>query len=228
MPANPDDVALGVRFYHDAVENPAKSREAGRAIFDEVEMIEIAFPGDKNRKLITKADTTTTIRLNGRIEHITYAERFPEAYDQWQKGGEGRFITGTPLSEVGFLTTAQKAELGALNIYTVETLAALDGQPLKSLKMSGTEWKTKAQEFLDNADARVKLADMQRQMEAMKAELEASKNKRPVEEKGAEAFAHMDRAAMREYIKDHTGEAPKGNPSDDTLRAMCSDVKAAA
>ncbi len=227
MPVNQEDVALGVRFYNDAIQNEAKSQEQGRAIFDEVEMIEIAFPGDKNRKLITRADTTTTIRLDGRIQHITYRERFPEAYDHWKTTGEGRFVSGTPLSEVGFLSAAQKAELGAMNIYTVETLAALDGSQLKSLKMNGSEWKQKAQDFLDSADARVQLASKEAEIQALKAQL-AQQNKPPVQEKGSENFAHMDRAAMREYIKEHSGEAPKGNPSDETLRAMCADIKTAA
>ena len=43
-----------------------------------------------------------------------------------------------------FLTEASRAELRALNIYTVEALAAIDGQELKNLGHGGRDMKNKA------------------------------------------------------------------------------------
>ena len=57
---------------------------------------------------------------------VTYAERFARQYQQF-KAQAAQTKSGTPLEYAPFLTEARRAELRALNIYTVEALAAIDG-----------------------------------------------------------------------------------------------------
>ena len=44
-----------LRFFHDAIENKAKSAEAGRPIYDQVEMVSLINPGSRD-ELIKKVD----------------------------------------------------------------------------------------------------------------------------------------------------------------------------
>ncbi|MCU0905633.1 MAG: hypothetical protein MUE83_17460, partial [Tabrizicola sp.] len=55
MNPNDPDLTLGVEFFMKPVENKAKSKEAGRPIFEDREMVRIAFPGDSKREHVAPA-----------------------------------------------------------------------------------------------------------------------------------------------------------------------------
>ena len=92
---------LHVEFYIEAVENPAKSREAGRPIFEEKEFVKVMIAGDPKNTLIAPANE----RGSG---GVTYAERFPEHYKLFKADRDQMAASGTPLSEVPWLTAAKR------------------------------------------------------------------------------------------------------------------------
>ena len=240
------DAQLGVRFFNDAVHNPAKSRAAGRAVFDDVEMIEIGIPGDKQRKPVHRAHQRHTVRPDtgedrGKLIEVTYAERFPRAYEAFKQ--EREYIgEGTPINELAILTEANRKELRSQNVFTVETLAALDGAQLKSLGMGARDWKIAAEAFLDQAAGGAKFTAMKDELSSQKEEIERLKamlssagdeektepvQAKEVEEINLDKYADMTAQDLKDMIFDRTGDMPVGNLSKAKLKSMLSELEAA-
>lgn len=141
-------------FSNRPVFNDAKSTAARRAIYDDMETIELRFAGDPLKVLVFPAherdpNATREALDNGEIgpgEEVTYAQAYGKQYMAW-KLGEGQEASGTKLQAMG-LSAAKVSELKALNVHTVEALEAIDGQPLKALGMEGRRLKTAAAEWL--------------------------------------------------------------------------------
>lgn len=131
------DARLYVKFYVKAVQNKAKSDEAGRPIFEDKEYIRIYIPGDKN--------TVIDEPLND-----VYKRRFKDRYERWQRETETGIVEGTPLEAVTWLTVSQVAEFKALNIMTVEQLAEVSDS-LTHQFMGAQEIKRRAKAFIEAA-----------------------------------------------------------------------------
>ncbi|TGR84572.1 hypothetical protein EN866_33010 [Mesorhizobium sp. M2D.F.Ca.ET.223.01.1.1] len=161
---------ISPRFYTAAVENPAESKKQGRPIFEDKEFVEVKFAGDKLRVHVAPAHEYYKRRNlpNGDSEWITYAQEFQPIYERFKQGliEQG---TGTPLSELPFLTESKRAELKALNIKSAEALAQLDGGPLKMLGMGGRELKNQAQAYLDKANGSADVTRLAAENDAMRA-----------------------------------------------------------
>lgn len=185
-----NDALINPRFYIEAVQNIAKSKLEGRPIFDDVEMCEISFAGNKLHVHTAPAHELFNPPPKNQPElgWQSYAQVYAPIYQRF-KAGIAEQGTGTPLSEAPFLTAAKRSELMALNIKTIEALAALDGAALRTLGMGGSELKTQAQAYIDNAkdsavsvrfaaendELRKTLAEMQQQI----AELTAARGTAP-------------------------------------------------
>lgn len=133
--------------------NEPASRKQGRPIYDDQEVVEIRFSGNKQTVGVFPAHEMCEWGddpVTGDRARITYAQKYNEQYKKF-KAGEAQAAHGTPLEELTFLTQGKRLELKALNIYTVESLAALDGNNLRMLGMGGRELKTQAQFYLDSA-----------------------------------------------------------------------------
>ena len=104
------DKRLMVTFHRGIEQNEAKSTEAGRPIHDDVDLITIRFPGQRD-SVVAKAD-------------YGYQQRFPVQWAQFKANAE-QLGSGTQLSEVPWLTPAQIADMKAANIRTVEQLATM-------------------------------------------------------------------------------------------------------
>ncbi len=136
-----------------SVMNDAKSKKDGRPVYDDHEVCEIRFSANKQTVGVFPAheqcewgeDPVTSERVR-----ITYAQKFNEQYKKF-KAGAVQSASGTPVEELPFLTQGKRLELKALNIYTAEALAALDGNNLKMLGMGGRDLKNQAQLYLDSA-----------------------------------------------------------------------------
>lgn len=226
------DDKLVVRFYHGQKHNRGKSDKAGRPIYDDLEMCEISAPADKQRKFVTPAHATwKMVPGEWGPQKLTYAMRFADQYKRF-KADAAQIQSGTPLSELPFLTEAKRSELRALKIYTAEQLASLDGEPLKMLGMGGRELKNQAHAYIEAASGSADVAAMAaenamlreqvRQMAGQSAQVAPAPEPEPEDEgeglsSGLEA---MDAAALKAFIKDKTGATPRGNPSHATLVAM--------
>lgn len=214
-------------FKSHTIPNRAKSKEAGRPIFDDMEVCEITHPGDRQLKKVFPAHEVWKYQTDdeGHREPVTYAMRFPDQYRAF-KNGVVQSAAGTPLEALPFLTPAKRLELKALNIYTAEALAALDGNPLKQLGMGGRELKDQAQAFITTAEKTVDTVKMQSEIDALKAQIAALSSKPEEEAPKGSPFADMDAESIKEWIKDATGARPQGNPSLATLIRHADEINA--
>lgn len=236
---------LHVEFFTEATENPRKSREAGRPIFEDAEFVRIKIAGDPKNTLIAPAN-----QVSG-PERLSYAERFPEHY-RYFKDHLGTHVEGLPLTEMPWLTASKRAELKALNILTVEALAGLDGTMLQRIGIGARELKNQATAWLEKLDgsadagklaaelaARDELiAQLQRdiaQLQAGGAVPQAAAPEVPNDPPPPEddellgensPFWAWDDEDIKNWIKDNSGARPAGNPGHKTLVAKADALNA--
>ena len=231
---DPDDVAV-VLFKYQSFKNEEKSRAEGREIHDDIEMCEIRFPGAKDWKAFPATELSTQKIIDpysGAEKRITYAERFQHQYRQF-KAQAAQTKSGTPLDLAPFLTAARRAELRAQNVYTVEQLAAIDGQELKNLGPGGREYKNDAEEYLAQAKAGAPNLQMAAELEALRArnavleeDAKIRAERATVEGRPpAEAdYDDMTIEQLREYITAHTGIPPTGSLSHKSLKHLAQGI----
>lgn len=224
---NKDDRSI-VEFYTDAKEDKAASAKEGRPIYRDVEMVRIRFPADRQRTLVRPA-LAEWRKVNGQI--VTYAQRFPEEYRRF-KAGQAPVVHGMPLKEAPFLTEAQRRMLAALDVYTVEQLAGLEGQPVRNLGPNGREMVEKAKAFLETARGSADMTRLASENETLRRQLEAlqqtvaglaASQPAPAAKPGT-PFEAMSIDELKAAIKAATGETPRGNPSRETLIRMATEV----
>jgi hypothetical protein len=221
--ANPAaDKLLVVKFYPDAKENKHASLKAGRPVFDDIEMCEIIIPGDRSRTLLVPA--LAEWKRFG-TTRVTYAERFKDHYARY-KANEGPVVEGTPLSEAPFLTMGQRASYKALDIYTVEQLAALSGQGIKNLGVGGLAVVQQAKAYLSAASSTADTAAMLIRIEELEAQLRESLKPKPLEDDAVTGanYELLSVDDLKAHIEARTGSRPRGNPSQQTLVAMAYDL----
>jgi NACalpha-BTF3-like transcription factor len=223
---------LVVKFRADKVKNEAKTKLAGRPIFDDIELVEVRTAADRNTIKVFPAHAQHRWTTNEEGEQVieTYAMRWSEQYRRFREG-RMQIQDGTPLSELPFLTEAKRAELKALNIHTAETLAALDGLALKTLGMGGRELKNQAEAYIENAsgsakvtEMATKIAELQAQIDAFRVEqptAQAEQADEPVDGEAADDdFDASSDEELKVYIASQTGQRPRGTPSHETLVRM--------
>jgi hypothetical protein len=146
------------RFYVGTKKNQAKSLEAGRPVFDDIEYVEIHTPGDKS---------------NIPVKPVTdeHRRRWPRHYEQFKAGRE-QMGSGQPLREWAAITPSMVAELAHFKVHTVEDLAAISDGALKNIGPL-LSLRTKAQDFIAQGK---RGAPSQK----LRAELDAANNEREV------------------------------------------------
>lgn len=235
-----EDSRLVVTFESHAVHNETLSREKGRPVFDDMEICRIRMAGDRQNAPAFPAWAEAPGGVedeDGFVRPGTYAEKYADQYARFKKG-QAQTQDGTPVDQLPFLTKAKREELKRLNIYTAESLAALDGQNLKTLGQDGRDWKNQAQAYIDNASGSAAATRQSLEIEALRKELAELKKDRaqfiaepapvapvPEAEKDTpsdyEDFTDED---LKTYIKEATGVAPKGNPNHATLVRMAQEL----
>ena len=224
-----DDKGLVAVFRNDIMRNVGKSIEAGRPIYDDVEVVEIRAAGSKNISVFPAMEFShwDEDEVSGGQRAYTYAERFSRQYQQF-KAHQQQTKAGTPLDYLPFLTEAKRAELRALNIYTAEALTVVDGAELKNLGPGGRELKNQAAAFLENSTDMARVTKLEAELEAMRArnqvledDLKATGAKPPA----VSEFDSMSDEQLRAHIKSLTGVEPKGNLPRKTLVRMAQEQK---
>lgn len=236
--ANPnEDTRLIVTFENFPVLNEAKSKEANRPIYEDMEVCRIRMGGDRLQAPVFPAWAEAPGGVeneDGYIVQMTYKEKYAEQYRKF-KAGEVQTKDGTPIEALTFLTPARIKEFKALNIYTAESLASLEGASLKSLGQGGLEWKTKAKAYLDNAAGSATVTKQASEIEFLKQQLEELRKERaqwPATERVTENLGYGDPdqeesktdAELKDLIEEKTGSRPRGNPSRETLIKMVKDL----
>lgn len=236
----PEDSRLAVTFENFPQVNVAKSKAAGRPIYDDMEVCRIRMSGDRLNSPVFPAHAEAPgfiEREDGTTEKVTYAQKFNRQYLDF-KAGKAQTQAGTPLAELPFLTQAKRMELKALHIYTAEALAALDGQPLKSLGQGGREWKNQAQAYLDNAAGSANITKLASDNEFYKAEIDRLRaelaqprppaptggDDQPEETPIISEYEDWEDDLLKEFIAEKTGSKPRGNPAHATLVKMAEEL----
>lgn len=240
----PEDSRLAVTFENFPVINNAQSKLQGRPIYDDMEVCRIRMSGDRLQSPVFPAHAEApgqVERPDGTAETVTYAQKYNRQYLDF-KAGKAQTQAGTPIDELPFLTRAKRMELKALHIYTAEALAALDGQPLKSLGQGGREWKNQAQAYLDNASGSANVTKLASDAEFYKSEVErltAELAQRPMPDDNrvttdlgytdqpvvvVSEFEDWEDGLLKEYIAEKSGNKPRGNPSHETLVKMADEL----
>lgn len=144
MASHGDDAGLFAEFRMEAVQNHAKSRAEARAVFEEVPFITILFPGDKTKKV------DRPVKLEDDVDGPSDLTRFPRQWARFQ-AQEKQAADGLPVEQWSPLSKSQALELKAMNVHTVEQLAALPDTALTWL--GARDLKAQAQTWLDKAEA---------------------------------------------------------------------------
>jgi hypothetical protein len=151
------DNKLYVEFSREPVMHPGKSREAGRAVYEERDFIRIHVPGDKTsviHRQVTEQD----------------AQRFADRYAKW-KAGQAEAVTGTPLSSLPTMTPSKVEEYKFFKITTVEQLAdANDNLGQKFMGFHSDKQRAKA--FLEVAANNAPIERMNSELQKRDAEIE--------------------------------------------------------
>jgi hypothetical protein len=151
------DARLYVEFYRKPVQHEAQSREAGRAIYVEVDYIRIHTPGDKSSVIERPVDALDS-------------QRFADRYAKW-KAGQEEAVSGTPLTALPGMTPAKAEEYKFFKIVTVEQLAdAADNLGQKFLGFQ--QDKARAKAFIQVAANNAPIEKMNEELQKRDAEIE--------------------------------------------------------
>lgn len=142
------DKKLLVIFYKDVVKNESKSTEAGRPIFDEIDLIKIITPGSRD-SFVGDAN-----------EH--YQQRFPVQWARY-KAGRSQEMSGTPLNQLPWLGVGQIAEFNAVGCHTVEQLVGMS-DAISQKFMGHHAIKQRAAAYLEASKAEAPLLKVQEEL----------------------------------------------------------------
>lgn len=208
------DLALGVEFFIHPVEQPAKSREAGRPIYEDREYIRITLPGDRLREHVAPADEMHYVSHMKR--QMTYADRFARVYQAWKDTG-AEIGSGTPLSAAPFMTPARIEELKHRKIRTVEQLAGLPDSVARTLGMGTRDLIAQANAYLKAAGDTSEITRMQAEIDALKRMIGQPALTAP------DPFEGMERDDLHNMAVD-AGLEPRANASREALVKMLTDA----
>lgn len=231
MQVTDNDSLKTVTFKNHPIIDDNASKKAGRAIYNDMEVVEIRLAANKQTIGVFPAHETaewSVDAITGERTEQTYAMKYNAQYLAF-KNGDAQAQSGTPLEALPFLTTGKRLELKALNIHTAEALAALDGNNLKMLGMNGRAFKDQAQDFIDNAAAHAGefqmaeiVADQDAKIAALQAQIAALTGEHiPDEDAGDEAeekddddaekaspFADFEDDDIKNWLADATKDMP--------------------
>ena len=151
------DNKLYVEFFRKPVLQPGKSREAGRAVYEEVDYVRIHVPGDKSSVIERPVSQQDQFR-------------FADRYAKW-KAGQEEAVTGTPLSALPGMSPSKVEEYKFFKLVTVEQLAEANDN-LGAKFMSFQQDKQRAKAFLEVAKNNAPIERMNEELAKRDAELE--------------------------------------------------------
>lgn len=146
-----------VEFHIHPKQNAAKTLDAGRPIYDDVEYIRKQTPGDKDNIVDRPA------RPADKME-------FPIQYAAFKNGQTDPVTSGTPLKIWPIVTRSLCEELAYFKIYTVEQLAEVSDSNLSKF-MGGTALRQRARDFLEAAKSDAPLSQLRAEVEKKDLEI---------------------------------------------------------
>lgn len=161
-----NDTGLYAEFRMENVHMEFLSEQEGRPIYEQRPFIRLYVPGDKTKVV----DRPVVEKQVGDMP--SDPQRFPA---QWAafKAGQQAVANGTPLAEWPQMTTSQVRELGTVNIFTVEQLAAVHDGALDGLGHGGRAIRDSAIRYLAAAKDNSFHTQQAAEIEALKAQVAA-------------------------------------------------------
>lgn len=149
--------SVGAVFYLDAKHNPAKSKEKGSEIYDNVAYVRIGEPGD---------------RLNIIIRPATEADkrRWPIQWNQFLDHTKQR-PSGTPIALLYPDQPAVGKMLEAYDVFTVEQCATLSAHSISNIGMGCQTYVNAAQRYLEVAKKGVSGSQLRQELDERDAKL---------------------------------------------------------
>jgi hypothetical protein len=157
-----DDSRLVVRFFRGQEIHGLQSAEAGRPIYQGIDMCEIRQPGERD--------------VWHGIATPLHQMRFPKQWEAYQNNRE-HIPDGTPLDVIFAAEPETVTNLRQLKIYTVEQLAGLQESAVSRIGMGGRNLVVKAQKFMEAATGYQAASKMNRELEDMKSENDTLKER---------------------------------------------------
>lgn len=151
-----NDSQLLVKFSIHSELSQAKSKLAGAPVYDDVEIVTILNPGEKE-PVIVAADEF-------------HKRRFPKQYEAFKKGIEDQ-QGGTPLDLLFPASPSTVKQLKAFHIFTIQQLAAISDSAMSQIPM-GRSLCDRAKQYLAQAGQGQNFHEL----EAMKAQIEQLKS----------------------------------------------------
>lgn len=189
------DKDLSVVFYSEAIEDPEKSRDAGRPIFRDVPFVRIFVPGDATNIFTTEAWVDER-------DPNSHSRRFPEQWAAYQRGQASEAVEGTPLEKLPGIVKSQVMELRHFHVHTVEQLARLaDGHVQKM--MGAMELRQRARDWLAAAEGAEPLAAARAEIAKRDAEAAA------LREQMADMQAQVSQLVAAQAEAPRRGRPPK-------------------
>jgi hypothetical protein len=155
------DNKLYVEFFRKPILQPGKSREAGRAVYEEIDYVRIHVPGDKSSVIERPLSEQDQFR-------------FADRYAKW-KAGQEEAVSGTPLSALPGMSPSKVEEYKFFKLVTVEQLAEANDN-LGAKFMSFQQDKQRAKAFLEVAKNNAPIEKMNEELAKRDAELEELRN----------------------------------------------------
>lgn len=238
---------IHIEFVNMPIKLEAESEKQKRPVFKDVPHARVRWVGDNKRELFVPAHEKTEYSRDME-RYITWAEKFPDQWEAFQRGQDQSAAYGTPLSEAPFLTEARRAELRALNVLTIEDLAGLEGARLQRAGPytrkdvdQAKAYLEAASKFAEQSELREANAAMRAENDALKARMErlesmlerndvigsdirAAKAAAP---SATSPFDDMDDDTIRLWIEEQGGEKPHHKCSRETLIRKADELNAA-
>lgn len=161
-----DDRGLFVTFEQKPILDDEKSLIEGRPIYKDVDFVTIRVVGDNTRVV------ERPVRFEPTGRDPSDLDRFPRQWAAY-KNKQANPIVGTPITEWPPISKSMAMELKALNIHTIEALAELSDQ---NLRTGFRDLRTKAQAWLKNAKDNSSYLALQEENEKLRRDMEALKN----------------------------------------------------
>lgn len=141
-----------VRFQRRPMKDAAASVREGRHVNKDVDFALVTPP--YSRDVFEQVATEWLAQMkkeagNGRLP-VEWYERYEQQYERWKKGEEMP-LHGTPIKGWAVISPAQMTNLIAINILTVEDLAAANEEGRRRIGMGAQELCDKAKAWLSQA-----------------------------------------------------------------------------
>lgn len=140
-----------VKFFKHPTISKAKSDEAGFPVYDDVEMVSVIQPGEKDSVCIVATEW--------------HRRRFPKQYEAFKTGAE-QTATGTPLDHLFPSDPGAIMNLKSFNVFTVQQLANLTDSAISQLPM-GRQLVDRAKAYLGSSNP--EFHAMQKRIEELEA-----------------------------------------------------------